>query len=115
MANIIYERIDQLCKENKISINKLESILGFSASSIQKLKTTNSPSVDKVAKIADYFGVSVDYLIGRSDIQCTAQDALNDKEFISLQRAKENMPKEKRDRFRKFIEAGFEFAFKDDD
>lgn len=115
MATIIYERIDQLCKEQNISINKLESILGFGPSSLQKWKTTTSPSVEKVAKVAEYFNVAVDYLIGRSDVRSTAQDILNDDDFVSLQRAKENMPFEKRERFRKFIQAGFEYAFKEDD
>ena len=111
MASIIYERIDQLCKEQKISINKLETILGFGPSSLQKWKTTTSPSVEKVAKVAEYFNVAVDYLIGRSDVRSTAQDILNDDDFISLQRAKENMSVEKRERFKKFIRAGFDYAF----
>lgn len=114
MTSIIYERIDRLCKENKISINKLETILGFSPSSIQKWKSTNSPSVEKIAKVAAYFNVTIDYLIGRSEIRSTAQDILNDEDIVTLQRAKENMSVEKRERFRKFIQAGFDYVFNEE-
>ncbi len=114
MVSIIYQRVDQLCKENGISINKLENTLDFSPSTIQKWKAVTSPSVEKVSAIANYFNVTVDYLIGRSDIRSTAQDILNDAEFITLQRAKENMSPEKREQFMKYIRAGFDYVFKED-
>ena len=34
---------------------------------IQNILSGSSPSVDKIYKIADYFDVSVDYLLGRTD------------------------------------------------
>lgn len=59
---LIYDRIKELCVKNKISIYKLEKSLGFSSNSICKWKTS-TPSVDKVQKVANYFGVTVDYLL----------------------------------------------------
>lgn len=59
---LIYDRIKELCTQKGISIYRLEKDLGFSSCSICKWKTS-SPSVDKVQKVADYFGVTVNYLL----------------------------------------------------
>lgn len=56
------ERIQLLCKQNKVSMNKLETDLEFGKGYISKLGKS-TPNVTKLRKIADYFGVSLDYLI----------------------------------------------------
>lgn len=58
---MIYDRIKTLCKEKKISVNKLEEKLEFPKGSLCKIDT-NKPSAEKMQKIADFFGVTVDYL-----------------------------------------------------
>ena len=58
----VYERIESLRKERKISQGNLEKELGFSNGSISKWKTS-MPKTERLQKIADYFGVSVDYLM----------------------------------------------------
>lgn len=60
------DRIKLLCGTKYMTLNKLGLELGFSKSSIANWDT-NSPSVDKVKKVADYFNVSIDYLVGRTD------------------------------------------------
>lgn len=63
---MIYERIKYLAN-GKISINQLEKELGISSGSLCKIDK-NKPSSEKLQKIADYFGVSLDYLMnGESD------------------------------------------------
>lgn len=62
MESILYTRIKELCESRGISMAKLSEDLGIAASLIRKWKTTTSPSVDRVKMIAEYFGVSVDYL-----------------------------------------------------
>ena len=56
------ERVKKLCKKNKIPISKLERDLGFSNGYIGQLRKGVFPD-DRLAKIAEYFGVSVDYLM----------------------------------------------------
>ena len=56
------ERVKQLCKERKIPISKLEKDLGFSNGYIGQLRKGVFPS-DRLVIIADYFGVSVNYLM----------------------------------------------------
>lgn len=60
----IYERIRMLAKEKNISIRELEHQLGFSNGLLRSWTvSTNSASLEKVA---DYFGVTTDYLLGRT-------------------------------------------------
>lgn len=56
------ERIKSLCKSHGISMNKLEDTLGFGKGYISKLGNS-TPNTAKIKKIADYFNVSVEYLI----------------------------------------------------
>lgn len=59
-----YEKIKELTKENGISVRELEKRLGFSNGYFSKWKTV-SPNSEGLAKVSDYFGVSIDYLLDR--------------------------------------------------
>ena len=61
-----YDVIAELCKKNNLAITALERELGFGRGSIGKLRT-GSTTLERLQKIADYFGVSVDYLLGKTD------------------------------------------------
>ncbi len=56
------ERIKTLCKENGISVNKLEKSLGFGTGYIAKLENS-VPNTAKIQLIADFFNVSLDFLM----------------------------------------------------
>lgn len=58
-----YEIIKTLCKNHHVPVTVLEKELGFSRGSLIKMKGGKSASADRIKKIADYFGVSPDYLI----------------------------------------------------
>lgn len=59
-------KIKKLCEENNMNLTVLERELGLSKSSI-RLWDKNTPSVEKAQKVADYFGVTLDYLVGATD------------------------------------------------
>lgn len=61
----ILDRIKELCQSRGISISKLEEDLNFGKNSLYRWKTL-SPSADKIQKVADYFDVSIDFLLGRT-------------------------------------------------
>ena len=63
-----FERIKSLADKQKISLKELAIKLGFSENNIYRWKTSK-PKGEDLAKIADYFHVSVDYLLGREDIE----------------------------------------------
>jgi transcriptional regulator with XRE-family HTH domain len=115
MESILYQRIKELCNERGMTINGLEIELNVGISSIQKWKTTHSPSVDKITKVATYFNVSIDYLLGRTDIKGSATELLGDNDIVSFQRAREKMTPQDRDRMMKMLKAGFEYAFNEED
>lgn len=59
---MIYETIKILSRKKGLSINQLEKTLGLSKGSLCRIDT-NRPSVDRLQKIADFFEVSLDYLM----------------------------------------------------
>ncbi|RSJ20056.1 helix-turn-helix domain-containing protein [Streptococcus intermedius] len=70
---ITFERIKELAKKQGLSINSLEQKLGYSRNTIYALKR-NQPGAEKLQQIADYFHVSTDYLLGRTDNPKIADD-----------------------------------------
>ncbi len=58
----MYDRIKTLCKQKGVTITGTEKELGFARGSLCKVDT-NKPSMERVNKLAEYFGVSVDYLM----------------------------------------------------
>lgn len=58
----MFERIENLRKSKKLSQAKLENELGFSNGSISKWKNSD-PTPERLKKLADYFGVSIEYLM----------------------------------------------------
>lgn len=68
-----FEKIKELADKQGISLNKLEEKLGFSRNTIYNMKKS-TPNVERVSTIADYFNVSTDYLLGRTDNPNIAND-----------------------------------------
>lgn len=60
------DRIQNLCESKGMTLTSLERELGLGKSTIRKWDT-NAPSIDKVEKVASFFHVSIDYLMGRVD------------------------------------------------
>lgn len=59
-------RIEKLCSKHGISIYKLEKTVGIAPSTIRRWDSS-SPTCKAITLVADYFGVSVDYLLCRTD------------------------------------------------
>ena len=60
----IKDTVRNLAKQSGISINQLEKELGFSTGTIGKWDVVY-PNAGRLLLVADYFGVTVDYLLGR--------------------------------------------------
>ena len=115
MEPLLFMRIKQLCAKNGISVSKLESELGFSTSTIQKWKSAIVPNANNVIKVARYFNVSTDYLLGITDIETTLIDFAQDDDIISLQRARSKMSSRDKQRMMDMLKIGFDYAFNDAD
>ena len=62
-----YKKYQKLLNENKITHYALSKKIGICESSLSTWKKLNLPGMLAIIKIADYFVVSNDYLVGRSD------------------------------------------------
>lgn len=61
-----FDRLKELCDTRGISVNKLEEKIGLSKNTLYSWKK-NTPKGSNLIKVADYFNVSTDYLLGRTD------------------------------------------------
>ena len=78
-------KVKELVDEKKMTIAELERKLDFSHGSISKWDK-QSPSSKRLQKVADYFSVSTDYLLGRVNVPqwSTPQDVLDIKRPLQL-------------------------------
>lgn len=71
---IILNRIKELRQEKNINQDVLAKLLGLEIAGISKLETGRVPLKDDyIIKLADYFDVSTDYLLGKTDIRNPAE------------------------------------------
>lgn len=76
-------KLRELRKERGISMKKLGEYVGVSESTISLYETgKHEPSKEMLLKFADFFGVSVDYLLGREEIKKPIPEDELDKEII---------------------------------
>lgn len=59
----IFDKVKEVCLERGISIHALEKETGIGNGTISRWKESN-PTVDKLKKVADYFGVPIEYFLG---------------------------------------------------
>ncbi|EGO8850065.1 XRE family transcriptional regulator [Enterococcus faecalis] len=62
----LFERIKSLAKATNKNVKQVALELGFSENLFYKWKTSD-PKAKDLEKVAEYFNVSVDYLLGRTD------------------------------------------------
>ena len=68
----LVEKIRALANKKNMSLPQLEVELGLGNGTISRWRTS-SPNTDKLRKIADYFNVSIDDLLGR-EVELTQKD-----------------------------------------
>lgn len=64
-----WEIYQKLCEENDVRSAKVLTSLGLSTSMTTKWGNGSIPNGETLCKLADYFDVSIDYLLGRSKIK----------------------------------------------
>jgi transcriptional regulator with XRE-family HTH domain len=88
--NNIVNIISNLCQQRSKTINAVCKELKIGSASIKRWNTI-SPNVKSVEKVANYFNVTVDYLLGRSNIPDTPEKIINDKDMIFIYELKKEM------------------------
>ena len=81
---ILLERIKELCKSRSMTVTNLEDKLDLPNNTIYQWKK-RIPNTERLQKVADYFGVSIDYLLGRTDYPNTTNQ--NKKPQLTVEEA----------------------------
>lgn len=97
----LFIRVKELADKRKMSLNELEEAVGFSRNTLYKWKD-KMPNSEKLEDVADYFGVSTDYLLGRVDdptpVEIDSESSLG-KLAVFLRTTADEIPEEKKDQF----------------
>lgn len=110
----ILDKIKLLANEQALTLAELERKLDFSNGSLRKWDTS-TPSGDKIEKVADYFNVSVDYLLGRESYEIMklnqarkdfTENLIEDDEkqaLVMFRKETEGMSENEKERFNKAL------------
>lgn len=99
------KNLKKLRTEKGISQQKLADILGTSQQAINKYENQNcEPDIDMLISMAEYFGTTVDYLIGKES-EGYSSDYLSSHE-IELLNWYRSIDDDRQDAFRAFIDFG---------
>lgn len=101
----IVQKIRFLCQQQGITVAELERRIGLSNGQITKWRR-QIPGINKVQLVADYFDVSVDYLLGREKDEYSGEQ--EDEEIRIMHRGVKNMTKEDREKALKMFETFFD-------
>lgn len=102
----VFDRIKELADKQGISVSKVAIDLGFSENLFYQWKKS-SPKSDRLQKVADYFDVSVDYLLGRTDNPHFNPPTVDDEDdyeqelIMMFRKGEKEVAPEKRDLYRK--------------
>jgi len=82
--NKLSERLANLRKNNNLTLKKLSEELGdIKEATISRYEHgRREPNLDTLLKLSDYFGCSVDYLLGRTDYK-NIEEIIEDPEKIN--------------------------------
>lgn len=72
MSNSFFERFSALCKASGETPNSVAKRIGASSGSVTAWKRGSAPRNATLSKIADYFGVSTDYLLGKDSLHTSS-------------------------------------------
>lgn len=61
------DRLKELRKSRGFTQKDLALLFGMSERNYQRLEATDSPSYETLIRFADFYDVSTDYILGRSD------------------------------------------------
>lgn len=96
----IVDRIKMLAESKGMTVADVGEALGMGRTGIYRWNKS-SPSVDKLQKVADYFDVSLDFLLGR-------EKENEDRTIMQINRKAMEMTPEQREKALRIWEAAFD-------
>ena len=93
----MYDVFENLLKINNVSAYRVSKDLGMPYSTLSEWKAGRStPKADKLQKLADYFNVTIEYLMG-NDSELEPETEAQKKVKIMTRKAEEHLTKEESD------------------
>ena len=81
-----FTRLTELRKQKKVSMEKMAELVGLNKHTYTSYETGfREPRLSSLIKLADYFGVSTDYIINHSDAKKVLTSDITDEEIELLQ------------------------------
>lgn len=82
-----YERYENLCSERgmKPQNPEMQKICGVTSGSISGWKSGSSPKIEVLCRLATYFDVSTDYLLGLSEVRKPKIFVLSEEERLLIE------------------------------
>jgi len=114
------KRLATLRKEAGLTQKELADKLGVSRGTIGMYEIgQRDPDTETLQKLSDIFGVSVDYLLGKTDIRNPSDEITeaveDDPDLRIIERARQKMSPKDRERMMKILKASFEDFFNEDE
>lgn len=87
-------KLKELRKNQNLTLKELSSNLNISYQALSNYENSNrEPDFDTLIKIADFFDVSIDFLLGKTDNKYVLPNALTDQEAHLLKSFNSLFPK----------------------
>lgn len=83
---MFYEIVNNLCKERKITITRMAEEIGLSNAAPTSWRKGSIPKLTTLEKISKYFGVSVDYLLGK-ETKKTPTPEKGERDYLKIMNA----------------------------
>ena len=92
MEKALGVKVRELRLANGMSQQELGNIVGLTATGVSYWESGKAmPSIDALEKVSEYFGVSVDYLLGNDELEDKAKALLKKVSKVKKQEDKEKL------------------------
>lgn len=120
---MFYDRLQKLCKERGKKLTPLLSELGMSSSATGRWQDGTLPNGETLMKLANYFNVSTDYLLGNTDDPTLPNkkgekkddDSDGDTDLVIIHRLHKKLSPVDKEKFMKLLRIQFAEDFPDED
>lgn len=99
----LFDRIKTLAAQRDKTVKDVARELGFGENMMYYWKK-KTPSTEKLQAVADYFDVSVDYLLGREDSNKVTLDPEEDKLVVMFRKNTADMDDEEKQEFNESLD-----------
>lgn len=115
------ERLKELRKEKHLTIEQLANNTGIAKSTISRYENGREPKGDIIRLLTEYFDISIDYLMGTSDVRTPSTETVKEQKLspevetiaAHLEEKAKNITPHKMKMLKRYIDDLFDEEFED--